>query len=65
MDEPGGWLWGEAPGAPKKPREGWELPMYWMFCGSFAVATVAYVFKPDTRFVLHPPCRMSWHLYFA
>jgi len=48
MDEPGGWLWGEAPGAPKKPREGWELPMYWMFCGSFAVATVAYVFKPDT-----------------
>jgi hypothetical protein len=63
-DEPGGWLWGEDPAAPKKGREGWELPMYWMFCGSFAVFTVAYVFKPDTRFVAPPrPSRPWWTVW--
>lgn len=25
--------------------------MYWGFCGSLILATIAYAFKPDTRYV--------------
>ena len=46
-DPPGGWLWGLRPGE-KYEKEGWENVFYWGFYGSFAVAAVAYAFKPDT-----------------
>ncbi|KAF2672007.1 hypothetical protein BT63DRAFT_411326 [Microthyrium microscopicum] len=46
-DPPGGWLFGVQPGT-KPKREGWELPFYYGFVGSFALTIVAYVFKPDT-----------------
>jgi hypothetical protein len=35
----------------KAEKEGWEGIWYWGFYGSFALATVAYAFKPDTRYV--------------
>lgn len=46
-DPPGGWLWGLRPGE-KYEKEGWENLFYYGFYGSFAVAAVAYAFKPDT-----------------
>ncbi|KAH7395025.1 ESSS subunit of NADH:ubiquinone oxidoreductase-domain-containing protein [Phaeosphaeria sp. MPI-PUGE-AT-0046c] len=46
-DPPSGWLFGVKPGE-KYEKEGWEGPMYWGFCGSLIVATIAYAFKPDT-----------------
>ncbi|KAK3342435.1 NADH:ubiquinone oxidoreductase 11.6kD subunit [Neurospora tetraspora] len=46
-DPPSGWLFGVRPGE-KYEREGWEIPFFYGFCGSFAVATIAYAFKPDT-----------------
>lgn len=35
----------------KYQKEGWEGVWYWGFYGSFAVAIVAYAFKPDTRYI--------------
>lgn len=49
-DQPTGWLFGVKPGE-KYQKEGWEGIWYWGFYGSFALATVAYAFKPDTRYV--------------
>jgi hypothetical protein len=49
-DQPTGWLFGVKPGE-KAEKEGWEGIWYWGFYGSFALATVAYAFKPDTRYV--------------
>ncbi|KAK3402241.1 NADH:ubiquinone oxidoreductase 11.6kD subunit [Sordaria brevicollis] len=46
-DPPSGWLFGVRPGE-KYEREGWEIPFFYGMCGSFAVASVAYAFKPDT-----------------
>ncbi|KAF2797835.1 hypothetical protein K505DRAFT_322281 [Melanomma pulvis-pyrius CBS 109.77] len=46
-DQPTGWLFGVKPGE-KYQKEGWEGIWYWGFYGSFALATVAYAFKPDT-----------------
>jgi len=40
-------LFGVKPGE-KPERESWELVFYWGFCGSLALAVVAYAFKPDT-----------------
>jgi len=45
-DPPGGWLWGLRPGE-KAEREGWEIPFYVM-CGAYVVAIVAYTMKEDT-----------------
>jgi hypothetical protein len=44
-------LWGDRPGQ-KYKKEGWEGMMFWGFGGGFVVATIAYVYKPDTRYVL-------------
>ncbi|KAF2645702.1 hypothetical protein P280DRAFT_465488 [Massarina eburnea CBS 473.64] len=46
-DPPSGWLFGVKPGE-KYEKEGWEGIWYWGFYGSFALATIAYAFKPDT-----------------
>ncbi|KAJ5476437.1 hypothetical protein N7475_002166 [Penicillium sp. IBT 31633x] len=46
-DPPTGWLFGIKPGQ-KYVKEGWENVWYYGFIGSFLVAGVAYVFKPDT-----------------
>ncbi|CAI7644968.1 unnamed protein product [Penicillium manginii] len=46
-DPPTGWLFGVRPGQ-KYEKEGWEGIWYYGFIGSFLVAGVAYVFKPDT-----------------
>ncbi|KAF2451474.1 hypothetical protein P171DRAFT_492837 [Karstenula rhodostoma CBS 690.94] len=46
-DPPSGWLFGVKPGE-KYQKEGWEGVWYWGLYGSFAVAIVAYAFKPDT-----------------
>ncbi|KAJ4301806.1 hypothetical protein N0V90_003900 [Kalmusia sp. IMI 367209] len=45
-DPPSGWLFGVKPGE-KYQKEGWE-GLVLGFYGSFAVAVVAYAFKPDT-----------------
>ena len=50
FDPPSGWLFGVKPGE-KYQKEGWEGVWYWGFYGSFAVAIVAYAFKPDTRYI--------------
>lgn len=50
-DPPSGWLFGVKPGE-KYQKEGWEGIWYWGFYGSFAVAIVAYAFKPDTRYLV-------------
>jgi hypothetical protein len=50
-DPPSGWLFGVKPGE-KYEKEGWETLWYWGFYGSFALATIAYAFKPDTRYVI-------------
>ncbi|KAJ5362221.1 NADH:ubiquinone oxidoreductase ESSS subunit [Penicillium brevicompactum] len=47
MTPPTGWLFGVKPGQ-KYAKEGWENIWYYGFIGSFLVAGVAYVFKPDT-----------------
>ncbi|KAK8053487.1 hypothetical protein PG996_012788, partial [Apiospora saccharicola] len=44
---PSGWLFGVKPGE-KYQKEGWETPFYYGFCGTFALAAIAYAFKPDT-----------------
>lgn len=49
-DPPSGWLFGVRPGEEYK-KEGWEGPFFYGICGSFVVATIAYAFKPDTRYV--------------
>ena len=46
-DPPTGWLFGVKPGE-KYQKEGWEGLFFYGFCGSLAVFTVAYAFKPDT-----------------
>ncbi|KAJ5595379.1 uncharacterized protein N7459_001587 [Penicillium hispanicum] len=46
-DPPSGWLFGVKPGQ-KYVKEGWEGVWYYGFIGSFLVAGIAYVFKPDT-----------------
>jgi len=46
-DPPGGWLFGVPPGE-KYKKEGWENIWMYGFFGSFAVAIVGYIFKPDT-----------------
>ena len=50
-DPPSGWLFGVPPGERAK-KEGWEGVWAWGFCGSLGLAAVAYVFKPDTAYVL-------------
>lgn len=53
-DPPAGWLWGVPPGeAPA--REGWEGVWVWGFFGGLGLATVAYCYKPDTRYVGRVP----------
>ncbi|KAI9775989.1 MAG: hypothetical protein M1839_000688 [Geoglossum umbratile] len=47
FDPPGGWLFGVPPGE-KYKKEGWEGIWIYGFFGSFALAAVAYAFKPDT-----------------
>jgi hypothetical protein len=47
-DPPTGWLWGVPPGT-KRKKESWENLMIYGYCGSFVVAGIAYVYKPDTR----------------
>ncbi|KAI5866380.1 ESSS subunit of NADH:ubiquinone oxidoreductase-domain-containing protein [Durotheca rogersii] len=47
FDPPTGWLFGVKPGE-KYQKEGWEGPFFYGFCGSFALAIVAYAYKPDT-----------------
>ncbi|KAI1100792.1 ESSS subunit of NADH:ubiquinone oxidoreductase [Jackrogersella minutella] len=47
FDPPSGWLFGVKPGE-KYQKEGWEGPFFYGFCGSLALAAVAYGFKPDT-----------------
>lgn len=49
-DPPTGWLFGVKPGQ-KYVKEGWEGIWYYGFIGSFVVAGIAYVFKPDTSYV--------------
>lgn len=46
-DAPTGWLWGVKPGE-KAEKEGWESVFMWGFGGTWALAVVAYAFKPDT-----------------
>lgn len=46
-DPPTGWLFGVKPGE-KYQKEGWENLFFYGFCGSLAIFTVAYAFKPDT-----------------
>ncbi|KAF2263341.1 NADH:ubiquinone oxidoreductase 11.6kD subunit [Lojkania enalia] len=46
-DPPTGWLFGVKPGE-KYEKEGWEGIWYWGYFGSFALAAIAYAFKPDT-----------------
>ncbi|KAK0628914.1 ESSS subunit of NADH:ubiquinone oxidoreductase-domain-containing protein [Bombardia bombarda] len=46
-DPPTGWLFGVKPGE-KYQNEGWEGPFFYGFCGSIALFTIAYAFKPDT-----------------
>ncbi|KAK6082893.1 NADH:ubiquinone oxidoreductase 11.6kD subunit [Seiridium cupressi] len=46
-DPPSGWLFGVKPGE-KYQNEGWEKPFFYGFCGSIALAAIAYGFKPDT-----------------
>ncbi|KAI1458096.1 ESSS subunit of NADH:ubiquinone oxidoreductase [Annulohypoxylon moriforme] len=46
-DPPTGWLFGVKPGE-KYQKEGWENSFFYGFCGSIAVAAIAYGFKPDT-----------------
>lgn len=53
-DPPTGWLFGIKPGQ-KYVKEGWENIWYYGFIGSFLVAGVAYVFKPDTSYVSSDP----------
>lgn len=53
-DPPTGWLFGVKPGQ-KYVKEGWENIWYFGFVGSLLVAGVAYVFKPDTSYVLPFP----------
>lgn len=50
-DPPSGWLFGVRPGE-KYEKEGWERIWFWGMYGSLGLATVAYVYKPDTRYVL-------------
>jgi hypothetical protein len=50
-DPPTGWLFGVKPGQ-KYVKEGWENIWYYGFIGSILVTGVAYVFKPDTSYVL-------------
>src|SRR5579862_6862151 len=53
FDPPGGWLFGVPPGE-KYKKEGWENIWIYGFFGSFALAAVAYAFKPDTSLVPLP-----------
>jgi hypothetical protein len=39
------------PPGQKYKKEGWEGIMFWGFGGSLVAATIAYVYKPDTRYV--------------
>jgi len=50
-DPPTGYLFGIKPGQ-KYVKEGWENLCYYGFIGSLLVAGVAYIFKPDTSYVL-------------
>ncbi|KAF9786408.1 Ndufb11, NADH dehydrogenase 1 beta subcomplex subunit [Thelephora terrestris] len=49
-NEPTGFVFGEKPPAPgqKRQREEWELIWYVGMFGTFAAATVAVYYKPDT-----------------
>jgi hypothetical protein len=47
FDPPTGWLFGVRPGE-KAEKEGWEGLMFYGFCGSLVVFSMAYAFKPDT-----------------
>lgn len=57
-DPPTGWLFGVKPGQ-KYEKEGWENIWYYGFIGSFLVAGVAYVFKPDTSYVSTLPLYLT------
>ena len=52
-DPPSGYLFGVKPGQ-KYVKEGWENVWYYGFIGSLLAAGVAYIFKPDTSYVLPP-----------
>lgn len=63
-DPPAGWLFGVKPGQ-KYVKEGWEGIWYYGFIGSFLLAGVAYVFKPDTSYAsldltISRPLDSSW-----
>lgn len=46
-----GWLWGVPPDQ-KYENEGWEGIWFYGFCGSMILGTIAYAWKPDTRYVV-------------
>jgi hypothetical protein len=50
-DPPTGWLFGVQPGT-KPKKEGWENLMIYGYGGGIVAVCVAYMFKPDTRFVV-------------
>lgn len=50
-DPPTGWLFGVPPGT-KPKKEGWENLMIYGYGGGIVAVCVAYMFKPDTRFVV-------------
>jgi hypothetical protein len=53
LDPPTGWLWGKDPKDKKSKKwESWEPVWYFGYFGSMAVAAIAYMYKPDTRYVL-------------
>lgn len=53
-DPPTGWLFGVKPGEEYK-KEGWEGLWFYGFFGSLLAGAVAYVYKPDTSYVLSFP----------
>jgi hypothetical protein len=38
------------PPGTKPKKELWEYMMIYGYCGSFVVAGIAYMYKPDTRY---------------
>jgi hypothetical protein len=58
-DPPTGWLFGVPPGQ-KYKKEGWENVMFYGFGGAMVVTGIAYVFKPDTRYVGILSCSPEW-----
>lgn len=46
-DPPTGWLFGVKPGE-KYEKEGWENSWIYGYWGTLLLATIAYIYKPDT-----------------